>query len=816
MPEDNLRILAIDDNQDNLIALKAVLKDAFPGLNVFTALNGAAGIELALKENPDVILLDIVMPGMDGFETCRNLKSHKTVQHIPVLFLTALRSDTNSRIEAIQAGGEGFLAKPIDEAELIAQIRAMAKIKQANEFKRDEKIRLATLVSERTRELEDSRAAALGLLKELREENEARRKTEEALRQSEMFLHQIVENIPDMIFVKEIETLRFVGLNRAGERLLGYSRDDLIGKNDYDLFPRNQADFFTAMDRNLIARGELLEIPEEEIETRLDGRRILHTKKLPVMDADGVPQFLLGISEDITERKRLEQSLNESEAINRLLIEEAPIGVCVLQGEEIVFVNPAFLETFGYESQEEVIRRPVTDLTYPTERELVTKKIKSSLSGKKSPVDIELKGLKKNGRPFELTVWPRVINYKGAPAILAFCSDRTEQKNIKEQLRQAQKMEAVGALAGGVAHDFNNILQVVLGYSEFLQMNDKLQNSDLKNLKAISAAAKRGADLVQQLLTFSRKGQAKQRPLNLNHEVTQAQKLMERTLPKMIAIDLSLHDELPVINADPVQIEQILMNLAINAKDAMSHEGGILSITTKVVSLEGGQIPPHITEKEPNYVMLSVSDTGCGMSVETIEHVFEPFFTTKDVGQGTGLGLSIVFGIVEQHGGFITCESSQGKGSTFKVYFPAIEGLPEKNGPQRIVTTGGGHETILIADDEQDVLSMCHAILTRAGYKVLTAVNGIEALEIYRKHTDDISLVILDKMMPIMGGVTCLQQLLKINPHVSVIMATGLLSEQPDDVLKTGSVGLLEKPYSVQSLLHAVRNTIDGEEWLAN
>lgn len=813
MPEDNLRILAIDDNQDNLIALKAVLKDAFPGIRVFTALNGAAGIELALKENPYVILLDIVMPGMDGFETCRRLKSLKTVQHIPVLFLTAVRSDTRSRIEAIQAGGEGFLAKPIDEAELIAQIRAMAKIKQANEFKRDEKIRLATLVAERTRELEDSRAAALGLLRELREENEARRKTQEALRQSEMFLHQIVENIPDMIFVKEIETLRFVGLNRAGERLLGYSRDDLIGKNDYDLFPKKQADFFTAMDRDLIARGELLEIPEEEIDTRVNGKRILHTKKLPVLDADGLPQFLLGISGDITERKRLEQSLHESEAINRLLIEEAPIGVGVLQDEAVVFVNPAFLETFGYENQEEVIRRPVTDLIYPADRELVAKKIKSSLSGKKSPVDLELKGLKKNGRSFDLSVWPRVINYKGAPAILAFCSDRTEQKNMKEQLRQAQKMEAVGALAGGVAHDFNNILQVVLGYSEFLQMNDKLENSDLKNLKVISAAARRGAELVQQLLTFSRKGLAEQRPLNLNREVTQAQKLMERTLPKMINIDLSLHDELPVINADPVQIEQILMNLAINARDAMSHEGGILSITTKVVSREGGQVPPHRMEKELNYVMLSVSDTGCGMSEETIEHVFEPFFTTKDVGQGTGLGLSIVYGIVEQQGGFITCDSCLGKGSTFNVYFPAIQGEPEKNGPHRIATTGGGHETILVADDEQDVLSMCHAILSRAGYKVLTAANGIEALEIYRKHTDDISLVILDKMMPVMGGVTCLQQLLKINPDVSVIMATGLLSEQPDDVLKTGSVGLLEKPYSVQSLLNAVRNTLDGEKW---
>ena len=761
----------------------------------------------------DVILLDVVMPGMDGFETCRKLKSLRTAQHIPVLFLTAVRSDTRSRIEAIQAGGEGFLAKPIDEAELIAQIRAMAKIKQANEFRRDEKIRLATLVAERTRELEDSRSAALKLLEELREENEARRKTEEALKQSEIFLHQIVENIPDMIFVKEIESLRFVGFNRASERLLGYSRNELLGKNDYDLFPREQADFFTAKDREVIAGGKLLEILEEKIDTKGNGERILHTKKLPILDANGAPQFLLGISEDITQRKRLEESLQLSEAINRMLIEEAPIGVGVLQGEGVVFVNPAFLEIFGYESQEEIIGRPIQDLISPDDRETVTRKIHSSLHSRKAPANLELRGLKKSGRHFDLSVWPRVINYRGNPAILVFCSDLTEQKTMIEQLRQAQKMEAVGTLAGGVAHDFNNLLQVVLGYAEFIQMNDKLEKADLKSLNAISAAATRGAELVQQLLTFCRKGHTKPRLLNLNHQVIQAQKLMERTLPKMIRIELSLDDELPVINADQVQVEQILMNLAINARDAMEQGAGTLSISAKAVSLEKELIPPHIRDKSPDYVMLSVSDTGCGMAQETLEHIFEPFFTTKDVGQGTGLGLSIVFGIVEQHGGFITCNSSLGNGSTFNVYFPAIQGEPEKDGQRRIVKTGGGSETILIADDEEDVLSLCQSILNRAGYKVLTALNGNEALEIYRKQRDDISLVILDKMMPIMGGIACLQQLLRINPDVRVVIATGFLSEQPDDSIRPGSVELIEKPYSVQALLHAVRKTLDGEEW---
>jgi PAS domain S-box-containing protein len=746
------KILAIDDNRDNLISLKAVLKDAFPSAVVWTAENGPQGLKIAAEEDPDVILLDIVMPDMDGFEVCRRLKSDERSEHIPVLFLTALKSDSQSRVKALEVGGDAFLAKPIDETELKAQIQILRKIKEANELQRKEKDRLAELVAQRTRELERSRSETLKLLEDLRAENEARKQTEHSLKENEMFLQQIVENIPNMIFIKDIEKLSFVRFNKAGEELLGYSREELLGKTDYDFFPREQADFFTEKDRQVIAGGKMVDIPEEEIEARLKGRRILHTKRLPVYDADGIPQFLLGISEDITERNLLEQALRDSERTNRLLIEQAPVGAGVLQGEGLVFVNPAFLEVFGYESQEEVLGRPVEDFISPEDREIITRRRKERLAGKPLPSHYELRGLKKNGRSFDLALWPRVIDYQGKPAILSFCTDRTEQKALRNQLLQSQKMEAVGTLAGGVAHDFNNLLQVVLGYSEMLLLNPSLDTRVLGGLQTIRDTAKRGGDLVKRLLTFSRKGPTEMRPTDLNHEVEQVKTLLQRTLPKMIGIKQILDDNLPTANVDPVQIEQVIMNLAINAKDAMPDEGGTLTIATKSVALDEEYCGLRIGAKPGPHVLLSISDTGSGMPEDILQHIFEPFFTTKGIGKGTGLGLAMVYGIVQQHGGHIVCESEVGKGTTFHIYLPAAQTSEPCNWVEEKSVAQGGSETILLVDDETLVLEISTEMLSRAGYRVVTATNGKEGLDVYKNNRDLISLVILDRLMPGMGG----------------------------------------------------------------
>jgi len=387
-----------------------------------------------------------------------------------------------------------------------------------------------------------------------------------------------------------------------------------------------------------------------------------------------------------------------------------------------------------------------------------------------------------------------------------------EKENLRQQLLQSQKMEAIGTLAGGVAHDFNNLLQIALGYSEIL-LNDKSpDHPDYDNLHKINSSARRGADLVQRLMVFSRKGDTKLRTLNLNHEVTEAKKLLDRTIPKMIAIELSLESWLPVINADPVQVEQILLNLAINAKDAMPEAGGKLTIETRNVTLDEDYCRGHLEAKQGQYIMISVSDTGHGMSQETVQHIFEPFFTTKGVGKGTGLGLAMVYGIMKHHEGFINCESEPNQGTTFRIYFPVVSTELEEDSEQESAVPQGGSETILLVDDEEFLCDIGSQILTRAGYTVLTATNARDALDLYRNQRSDISLVLLDLIMPGMGGKECFQELVNINPQVRVILSSGFLSDGAVEEARVfGFRGLVEKPYNMRQLLGMVREVLDGD-----
>ena len=321
--------------------------------------------------------------------------------------------------------------------------------------------------------------------------------------------------------------------------------------------------------------------------------------------------------------------------------------------------------------------------------------------------------------------------------------DITEQKKLQEQLIRAQKMEAVGTLAGGVAHDFNNVLQVALGYSELMLEDQELQQRYKADLQKINQAARRGADLVQRLLTFSRKTEIKPQPLQLNRRITELQKMLARTIPKMIDIQLLLDGDLVTINADPTQIDQVLMNLAVNARDAMP-EGGKLIVETANITLDEEYARTHPEAKPGHHVLLMVTDTGMGMDKATLEHIFEPFYTTKGVGEGTGLGLAMVHGIVYQHGGHVRCYSELGQGTTFKVYFPALASEEEQEETTSRKMPRGGSETILLVDDEEMIRDLGSRILSKNGYNVITASNGKEALDVYERRGAEIAMVVLD------------------------------------------------------------------------
>ncbi|MCK4391235.1 MAG: response regulator [Desulfobacterales bacterium] len=379
---------------------------------------------------------------------------------------------------------------------------------------------------------------------------------------------------------------------------------------------------------------------------------------------------------------------------------------------------------------------------------------------------------------------------------------------------QSQKMEAIGTLTGGIAHDFNNILQAILGNISLLLYNLGEHESHYHTkLKQIESSAERASDLVRQLLTFSRKGESKLRPLRLNAEINEVRMLLNSAIPKMIAIELDLDPDLKLINADPVQVNQILMNLAINARDAMP-DGGKLVIGAKNVTLDEEYCRTHSDLRVGEYVMLWASDTGQGMDKDVLDHIFEPFYTTKSVGKGTGLGLSTVYGIVKSHQGHIICESEPRRGTTFKIYFPALDKAVQKvceEKPEELSIIHGT-ETILIVDDEEDIREYCKEMLGGYGYTVLTARSGEEALKVFVKERASIDLVVLNLVMVGMGGKRCLEELLKLDPVAKVLILTGYTVAGPvKEAEEMGAKGLLSKPVRPRQMAKVIREILDRE-----
>lgn len=384
------------------------------------------------------------------------------------------------------------------------------------------------------------------------------------------------------------------------------------------------------------------------------------------------------------------------------------------------------------------------------------------------------------------------------------------QQQMEEQLLLADKMKALASLAGGIAHDFNNILQAILGYTQLALLNKTELDPDYKTFTEIEEIIKKGSELTGQFLAIGRKIRPKLIPLDLNESIEGIQKLLGRTFPKMIEIRLQLADDLYRIKADKGQIEQILINLCLNARDAMVN-GGMLKITTENVA-GPGRLPLLKRAAGPGYICLAVSDTGCGISPEIKERIFEPYFTAKPTGNGTGLGLSMVRAIVKNHGGTIECSSEMGVGTEFKVFFPALaqEGVsPNKTvQPQRGEKSSRGKETILMVDDEVEILNIGEAVLRKYGYQVITAQSGEDALNLYSDKTVD--SVILDVGMPGMGGITCLKELLAKNRSAKILISSGYVSdEHVTEALKVGAKAFLSKPYRIDNLLETVRRVLD-------
>jgi PAS domain S-box-containing protein len=632
-------LLLVDDNPNNLAALTHAL--AAHQVRILVAQQGEAGLQIAARARPDLILLDVQLPGADGFEICRRLKADPATMEIPVLFMT-VRMEPADKLRGFQAGAVDYITKPFQSEEVLARVTTHLRLRQLSESLRVANEDLEQRVQLRTAELVHANAM-------LQEQIAERQHVEEVLVAERNLLRALIDNVPDNIFVKDTAS-RFVLANAATTSYLGVeTSDQLLGKTDFDFFPAEQAKQYFAEEQSVMQIGLPLVNKEERSAAPLAAPpRWLLTTKVPVRDTHGAVIQLVGISRDITARKRLEA-----------------------------------------------------------------------------------------------------------------------------QLLQSQKMEGIGRLAGGVAHDFNNLLMAIIGYAELADVDLPAADPLHSDLQAILDAANRAAELTRQLLIFARKQALEPTVIDINTLVRAIEKLLRRLIGEDIELTTRLSDDPWPIRADTTQIEQVLVNLAINARDAMPG-GGRLTIETANIVLDADYVDQHLAVAPGPYVLVSVSDTGTGMPPEVQARLFEPFFTTKESGKGTGLGLATCYGIIAQHGGHIWVYSEVGQGSIFKIYLPRAASAAGASPAAAVpYSVPGGNEVVLVVEDDAVVRELIARSLRQRGYTVLEGADGLDALRVAGEYTAPIDLLVTDMIMPRMGGIALAMQLRGAHPNLKVLFMSG-------------------------------------------
>ena len=523
---------------------------------------------------------------------------------------------------------------------------------------------------------------------------------------------------------------------------------------------------------------------------------------------------------DVSQRKQTEAAMIEGQARKGAILEAALDAIVTIDHEGKVFEwNPAAEKMFGHR-RAAVLGKDLADLIVPPSfrnshraglsRFFGSGETESAMVGKR----VELKALRADGTEFPIEMTVTRIATDGPPIFTGFIRDITQRLSLEAQLRQAQKMESIGQLAAGVAHDFNNLLSIVQGYSTLLLEDKDIKQEMTDGLKQIALATERASHLTRQLLTFSRKQVIHVRSIDLNELVNNVGKLLRRAIGESIALRFNYSPGLPPIDADTGMMEQVVMNLAINARDAMP-EGGQLTIATQLSEIDDARVQQNREARPGRFVCLTMSDTGCGMDEATLDRIFEPFFTTKPAGKGTGLGLATVYGIVKQHQGWIEVQSQVGRGTSFNVFLPVgsqTVSPAAKSADKPAVR--GGNETILLVEDEPAVLTMAKGILQRLGYEVVTASSGDEAITRWQEHTGKFDLLLTDMVMPgSLSGRELSEKLLKEKPALKVIYTSGYSMDLIRPGLATSSdFVFLQKPYHPETLARIVRGCLDGQQ----
>jgi PAS domain S-box-containing protein len=789
-----VNILIVDDDEDSRVFLERELRGQH--YSTESAANGVEALEKAYQWHPDLIISDILMPEMNGFELCRMIKTDEQLRNIPFIFYTATFVDQKDEKLAMSLGASRFLIKPVEPADFSRIIGEVINQYEKNKL---------SVPDQPLAEMKDLCQMQMeSLARKLDKKVQELDKERKTLREREWTFRYLFESSHDVILFTD-RAGNIMNINPRAEQLTGYTQSELSKMNIFD-------DLIIAEDHSMI-RKVIQDIFEGRSQTYVERWKTKEGEiiwfeglSVPRLSPNGEVLSTFCTLRDITDRKRAEEELRKSECKFRELFDSTLDGVYQTDANGVfTMMNRAGATILGYKSPEEIIGSNVLEYwRNPKNRAAFLSELKSRKSVSAYPVESR----RKNGDPIQLELSSSIIedekgNLLGVEGILR---DVTERKELEEQLLQAQKMEAVGQLAGGIAHDFNNILTAIIGFCYMLEKQSEQSIEAQEFINDIHKAANRAADLTNGLLAFSRKQVLTVRPININETIENLEKILRRVIGEDIEIIILIYDENIIINADKAQLEHVLINLATNARDAMP-DGGTLTIATSTVQI-GEEL---IGEKPGPYAVIAVSDTGTGISKDLQSRIFEPFFTTKEVGKGTGLGLATVYGVVKQHGGFINLYSEPGAGSTFKIYLPLCAGQTAKTSDESISSPKGGNETILLVEDEPFVRKVITGLLHNAGYSVFEAADGDEALGVFKENPGKIQMVILDVIMPKRGGREVYEELKRTCPEIKVLFMSGysgdVLSRSgiPDEQLN-----FIPKPVEPDQLLIKIRQILDA------
>jgi len=654
-----------------------------------------------------------------------------------------------------------------------------------------------------------------GPVKKVAERNEAEKRQQE----SEQLLGLLFEHANDGVNVAEYNPLtgkrRLVSCNQRYVELSGYSREELMAAENLN----ELVEYQISPEERRAWRGNIIDgVPFHGTGSwkRPDGKENYYEWTAAPMKREG-RLLIFGVDRDVTERKRAEDAIRESEERYRVLFDGAVEGILIADTQTKMFqyANSAICRLLGY-TQEELERLGVRDIHPREDLDHVISEFEAQSRGEKS-LAAEIPCLRKDGGLAYADIVSSRIRIDGKACNIGFFSDVTERRRaesereeLEAQLLHAQKMEAIGTLAGGVAHDFNNLLTGILGYANLLMLESS-SGEVTEIARSIEEAARRAAQLTEQLLGFARKGKYQNMPINMHETIRDVAELLSRAIGKGVTVRDDLQAAQDGVLGDPGQMHQMILNLAVNARDAMP-DGGELTIATEQVDLDEPycRIRPEVSPGP--HLVVSVGDTGTGIPTDIRERIFEPFFTTKEHGKGTGMGLAMVYGIVKNHGGTINLESEVGRGTTFHILLPLVQ---QQQGRSVAVTAGRpvrGKGRVLVVDDEEVVRHTAARLLRQVGYKVMTAADGKEAVNCYREFGPQIDLVILDMAMPRMDGRCCFRALREMDVGVRVLMSTGYsLDGAAQGILSEGVIGFIQKPYDLQRLSEAVAAALGSD-----